>query len=128
VNNQIRSEMYKGTDPTVETQFNKLYVYPMDNVSILFADIKVGGVQREVYSVNLDTFSYGLPQGFTELASKTSAQQLVKILNDLFARFDRIAEVSCQQNGNYLLVMHWKNINSTGVISSMILKICCFKI
>ncbi|XP_067644298.1 adenylyl cyclase 78C isoform X2 [Eurosta solidaginis] len=70
VNNQIRAEMYKGTDPTVETQFNKLYVYPMDNVSILFADIK----------------------GFTELASKTSAQQLVKILNDLFARFDRIAE------------------------------------
>ncbi|XP_033157881.1 adenylyl cyclase 78C isoform X1 [Drosophila mauritiana] len=70
VNNQIRSEMYKGTDPTVETQFNKLYVYPMHNVSILFADIK----------------------GFTELASKTSAQQLVKILNDLFARFDRIAE------------------------------------
>ncbi|XP_065361143.1 adenylyl cyclase 78C isoform X1 [Calliphora vicina] len=70
VNNQIRSEMYKGTDPNVETQFNKLYVYPMDNVSILFADIK----------------------GFTELASKTSAQQLVKILNDLFARFDRIAE------------------------------------
>lgn len=41
VNNQIRAEMYKGTDPTVETQFNKLYVYPMDNVSILFADIKV---------------------------------------------------------------------------------------
>lgn len=34
--------MYKGTDPSVETQFNKLYVYPMDNVSILFADIKVG--------------------------------------------------------------------------------------
>lgn len=32
-------------------------------------------------------------QGFTELASKTSAQQLVKILNDLFARFDKIAEV-----------------------------------
>ncbi|XP_037932935.1 adenylyl cyclase 78C-like [Teleopsis dalmanni] len=70
VNNQIRTEMYKGTDPMVETQFNKLYVYPMHNVSILFADIK----------------------GFTELASKTSAQQLVKILNDLFARFDRIAE------------------------------------
>lgn len=33
-------------------------------------------------------------KGFTELASKTSAQELVKILNDLFARFDRIAEVS----------------------------------
>lgn len=37
---------------------------------------------------------FELLQGFTELASKTSAQQLVKILNDLFARFDRIAEVS----------------------------------
>lgn len=32
-------------------------------------------------------------QGFTELASNTSAQELVKILNDLFARFDKIAEV-----------------------------------
>lgn len=37
-------------------------------------------------------------QGFTELASKTSAQQLVKILNDLFARFDKIAEVSENNN------------------------------
>lgn len=33
-------------------------------------------------------------QGFTELASSTSAQELVKILNDLFARFDKIAEVT----------------------------------
>ena len=63
--------MYKGADANVDAQFKKLYIYHMENVSILFADIK----------------------GFTELASKTSAQQLVKILNDLFARFDRIAEV-----------------------------------
>lgn len=35
-------------------------------------------------------------QGFTELASSVSAQQLVKILNDLFARFDKIAEVSVE--------------------------------
>jgi hypothetical protein len=54
-----------------DTQFKKLYIYHMDNVSILFADIK----------------------GFTQLATNTSAQQLVKILNDLFARFDKIAEV-----------------------------------
>lgn len=54
-----------------DSQFKKLYIYHMDNVSILFADIK----------------------GFTQLASTTSAQQLVKILNDLFARFDKIAEV-----------------------------------
>ncbi|XP_049548441.1 adenylyl cyclase 78C [Anopheles darlingi] len=71
VNNDIRKEMYKSPEqPQVDTQFKKLYIYHMDNVSILFADIK----------------------GFTELASKTSAQQLVKILNDLFARFDKIAE------------------------------------
>lgn len=73
VNNDIRKEMYKSPEQAqVDTQFKKLYIYHMDNVSILFADIK----------------------GFTELASKTSAQQLVKILNDLFARFDKIAEVS----------------------------------
>lgn len=41
VNNEIRKEMYKGSDPNVESQFNKLYVYHMENVSILFADIKV---------------------------------------------------------------------------------------
>ncbi|XP_053697549.1 adenylyl cyclase 78C [Sabethes cyaneus] len=72
VNNDIRKEMYKSPEQQaqVDTQFKKLYIYHMDNVSILFADIK----------------------GFTELASKTSAQQLVKILNDLFARFDKIAE------------------------------------
>ncbi|GAB0094916.1 Adenylate cyclase [Sergentomyia squamirostris] len=70
VNNDIRKEMYKGADANVDAQFKKLFIYYMENVSILFADIK----------------------GFTELASKTSAQQLVRILNDLFARFDRIAE------------------------------------
>jgi class 3 adenylate cyclase len=75
VNNDIRKDMYKNPDQqhtSTEAQFKKLYIYHMDNVSILFADIK----------------------GFTELASKTSAQQLVKILNDLFAKFDKIAEVS----------------------------------
>lgn len=74
VNNDIRKEMYKNPQQTSvndEPQFKKLYIYHMDDVSILFADIK----------------------GFTQLASKTSAQQLVKILNDLFARFDKIAEV-----------------------------------
>lgn len=73
VNNDIRKEMYKNPDEThpVDSQFKKLYIYHMENVSILFADIK----------------------GFTELASKTSAEQLVKILNDLFGRFDKIAEV-----------------------------------
>lgn len=74
VNADIRKEMFKNPHHSQyesDTQFKKLYIYHMDNVSILFADIK----------------------GFTQLASKTSAQQLVKVLNDLFARFDKIAEV-----------------------------------
>lgn len=41
VNNDIRKEMYKGADANVDAQFKKLYIYHMDNVSILFADIKV---------------------------------------------------------------------------------------
>ena len=43
------------------------------NCSILFADI----------------------QGFTALASRCQPQKLVQLLNDLFARFDRLAQVSC---------------------------------
>ena len=38
VNNDIRKEMHKAN---VDTQFKKLYIYHMENVSILFADIKV---------------------------------------------------------------------------------------
>lgn len=34
-------------------------------------------------------------QGFTSLASKCPPQELVQLLNDLFARFDRLAQVSC---------------------------------
>jgi adenylate cyclase 8 len=83
VNNDIRKEMFKNPHHSQyegDTQFKKLYIYHMDNVSILFADIK----------------------GFTQLASTTSAQQLVKILNDLFARFDKIAEVR-RQSINFML-------------------------
>jgi len=46
---------------------------PPPNCSILFADI----------------------QGFTALASRCQPQKLVQLLNDLFARFDRLAQVSC---------------------------------
>ncbi|KAM9840275.1 adenylate cyclase type 3-like [Aulostomus maculatus] len=51
-------------------QFNTMYMYRHEHVSILFADIV----------------------GFTQLSSACSAHELVKLLNELFARFDKLAE------------------------------------
>ncbi|XP_074658999.1 adenylate cyclase type 1-like [Tubulanus polymorphus] len=50
--------------------FHKIYIQRHNNVSILFADIV----------------------GFTALSSQCTAQELVKILNELFGRFDQLAE------------------------------------
>jgi class 3 adenylate cyclase len=33
--------------------------------------------------------------GFTTLSSQCTAQELVKLLNELFARFDKIAQENC---------------------------------
>lgn len=119
VNNDIRKEMYKGADANVDAQFKKLYIYHMENVSILFADIKVSINntnnslhERLLFFVAIDwdrfhIFHSVAAQGFTELASKTSAQQLVKILNDLFARFDKIAEVSIARAGWSDKMLNW---------------------
>ncbi|XP_076016228.1 adenylate cyclase type 3-like [Genypterus blacodes] len=52
-----------------QQQFNTMYMYRHENVSILFADIV----------------------GFTQLSSSCSAQELVKLLNELFASFDKLA-------------------------------------
>ncbi|KTG39737.1 hypothetical protein cypCar_00027911, partial [Cyprinus carpio] len=51
-------------------QFHKTYFHQYKDVSILFADIK----------------------GFTSLSMTMSAQDLVRTLNELFGRFDRLAE------------------------------------
>ncbi|XP_031342492.1 adenylate cyclase type 3-like isoform X2 [Photinus pyralis] len=53
-----------------DTQFKKIYMSRHENVSILYADIV----------------------GFTAISSTYSAQELVKILNELFARFDKLAD------------------------------------
>ncbi|XP_047430243.1 adenylate cyclase type 3-like [Mugil cephalus] len=72
----IADEMLQGmknqanqTDVQQQQQFNTMYMYRHENVSILFADIV----------------------GFTQLSSACSAQELVKLLNELFARFDKLA-------------------------------------
>ena len=50
-------------------QFHKIYIQKHENVSIIFADIV----------------------GFTVLASQCTAQELVRLLNELFGRFDQLA-------------------------------------
>ncbi|KAF4516837.1 hypothetical protein B566_EDAN006232 [Ephemera danica] len=55
----------------VEGQFHKIYIQKHENVSILFADIV----------------------GFTVLASQCTAQELVRLLNELFGRFDQLAAI-----------------------------------
>ncbi|KAK6489625.1 adenylate cyclase type 3 isoform X1 [Huso huso] len=70
----IADEMLKGMKQQESQkemqQFNTMYMYRHENVSILFADIV----------------------GFTQLSSLCSAQELVKLLNELFARFDKLAQ------------------------------------
>ncbi|XP_022648435.1 adenylate cyclase type 6-like isoform X2 [Varroa destructor] len=52
-----------------DSMFHKIYIQRHNNVSILFADIC----------------------GFTSLSSQCTAEEVVKMLNELFARFDRLA-------------------------------------
>uniref|UniRef100_A0AAY4BPZ2 Adenylate cyclase type 3 n=1 Tax=Denticeps clupeoides TaxID=299321 RepID=A0AAY4BPZ2_9TELE len=61
--------MKKESNQKEMQQFSTMYMYRHENVSILFADIV----------------------GFTQLSSACSAQELVKLLNELFARFDKLA-------------------------------------
>lgn len=64
-----KPEDFKKSAST-QSSMRPLYVYPIDNISILFADIV----------------------GFTKMSSKKTAQELVFLLNDLYGRFDRLCE------------------------------------
>jgi len=55
----------------VAGQFHKIYIEKHENVSIVFADIV----------------------GFTALSAQTSPHELVRLLNELFGRFDLISQV-----------------------------------
>ncbi|KAL9707790.1 hypothetical protein quinque_011308 [Culex quinquefasciatus] len=66
----VAVKMRQDLGSTNSEQFKKIYMSRHENVSILYADIV----------------------GFTAISSTYLAQDLVKILNELFARFDRLAE------------------------------------
>ncbi|XP_066529227.1 adenylate cyclase type 8 [Hoplias malabaricus] len=67
---EMMADMSTMDDDILPQQFHKIYIHQYKNVSILFADIK----------------------GFTTLSMTMSAQELVRTLNELFGRFDRLAE------------------------------------
>ena len=71
----------KQTDK-VANEFRDLKVTGKQDVSILFADIV----------------------GFTRLSSGCTAEELVKMLNQLFGRFDQLADVSLAKHILYYLV------------------------
>ncbi|KAL2096834.1 hypothetical protein ACEWY4_006041 [Coilia grayii] len=66
---EMINDMASVEDETLQHQFHKIYIHRYENVSILFADVK----------------------GFTNLSTTLTAQELVRMLNELFARFDRLA-------------------------------------
>lgn len=53
----------------------------------------VGGVSLPV-ALSFHSILFADIVGFTQLSSACSAQELVKLLNELFARFDKLAAVS----------------------------------
>ena len=58
-------------------------------------------------------------KGFTALSTKVSAQELVQTLNELFARFDSLAEVRDNTN-NLITAGHMARLT----ISTMMLLLC----
>lgn len=67
---EMMADMSAMEDVLLPQQFHKIYIHQYKDVSILFADIK----------------------GFTTLSMTMSAQDLVRTLNELFGRFDHLAE------------------------------------
>ena len=44
-------------------------------------------------------------EGFTKLSSTCTAQELVKLLNELFARFDRLAQVGIKNSPSFSIAV-----------------------
>ncbi|XP_010780563.1 adenylate cyclase type 8, partial [Notothenia coriiceps] len=67
---EMMADISSMVDELNPHEFHKIYIHQYKDVSILFADIK----------------------GFTLMSMKLSAQDLVRTLNELFGRFDRLAD------------------------------------
>lgn len=81
----VAVEMKKDiVNPRVTGQFHKIYIQKHENVSILFADIV----------------------GFTVLSSHLPAPELVRLLNELFGRFDQLANVSISEYFFYIHLIY----------------------
>lgn len=93
-----------------QQQFNTMYMYRHENVRSGSPDsFDSGEFSKCMWVVMTNVpgiFFYSQPPhfcfsilfadivGFTQLSSACSAQELVKLLNELFARFDKLASVS----------------------------------
>lgn len=66
----VAAELKQDLDAVVQGPFKKIYMSRHENVSILFADIV----------------------GFTAFSSTCPAPELVRTLNELFARFDKLSD------------------------------------
>jgi class 3 adenylate cyclase len=66
----VANEIRRDLGSVIQGQFKKIYMSRHENVSILFADIV----------------------GFTAISSTCPAAELVRTLNELFARFDKLAD------------------------------------
>lgn len=78
------------------------------------------------FSMRISSILYADIVGFTAISSTYSAQDLVKMLNELFARFDRLAEVCItfarqEQQTHFPKSTYWLNhsINFFAEISSI---------
>lgn len=82
-------------------------------------------VQFNFNTLSIFSILYADIVGFTAISSTYSAQELVKMLNELFARFDKLSEVRIASTGYFLLTiqiilhnvlneieLYWKPSNS----------------
>ena len=63
-------------------------------MELAFQFIILGEVSRKHCESFFPSILFADIEGFTKLASQCTAPELVKILNELFARFDQLAVVS----------------------------------